>query len=703
MTTRLADRLAAARRRYFVGRQAEKQLFQAALTADEPPFFVLHLYGPGGVGKTSLLHELLDLARAVGAQTLYMDARNVDPTPDSFLAALALALGLPPTADPLAALVAQPQRTVIAVDTYETLTSLEPWLRESFLPQLPAQVLTVLAGRTPPTAQWRTDPGWQSVVRLLPLRNLTPDESHAYLKARTVTAAEHETITRFTHGHPLAISLVADVLEQNPELRFEPTTTPDLVRTLLERFVQETPSPAHRLALEASALVRQMTESLLAAMLEMTDVHEIFLWLRELSFMEAGKQGLFPHDLVREALTADLRWRNPDWYAELHRRARAYYSERLSQTQGLHQRRILLDFVFLHRDNLVLRPYFESFFEGHEASALWLDRMTTADWPALLEMVRRYEGKGSAALAEYWFARQPQGVVVVRDAQQQAQGFLLTVALHEATPEELAADPATQAAWLTLRRQHPLRSGELALYFRFWVDRENYQEMSPVQSRLFLLCLQTYLTTPGLACTFFACADPDFWLPIFTYADLARTPEADFTVEGRTYGVYHHDWRMVSPTAWLELMAEREVALGMVDLPTTGRAPTAPLLVLSQPDFAEAVRGALRHLTRPSELQHNPLIRSRLVIDATGPEAPVADRAAALQGLVRSAVEQLHSSPKQTKLYRALYHTYLQPAATQELASELLDVPFSSYRRHLKAGVDEVVDLLWQHELNSGT
>jgi len=33
------------------------------------------------------------------------------------------------------------------------------------------------------------------------------------------------------------------------------------------------------------------------------------------------------------------------------------------------------------------------------------------------------------------------------------------------------------------------------------------------------------------------------------------------------------------------------------------------------------------------------------------------------------------------------------------LAAEVLDVPFSSYRRHLKAGVDEVVDYLWNREL----
>lgn len=698
MTTRLADRLAAARRRHFVGRAAEIQRFQTALEEAELPFLVLYLYGPGGVGKTSLLGEWATRATQAGVEAIYLDARHVEPTPDSFLTALALALRLSLPADPLAALAGREGRSVLFVDTYEALTPLESWLRDHFLPQLPATVLVVLAGRNPPAAQWRSDPGWQKLVQVLPLRNLTPAESHTYLSARTVALPNYDRIIRFTHGHPLAISLVADVLEQNPELEFEPTSAPNVVAALLERFVQETPSPAHRFALEASALVRQMTESLLAAMLDLPDAHEIFNWLRGLSFMEAGRQGLFPHDLVREALVADLRWRNPDWYAELHARARTYYSGRLAQTQGREQRRSLLDLVFLHRDNFVLRPYFETFFEGQDLPTLWLDRMKPADQPILLDLVTQHESPASAQVAAFWFEHQPGGTMVVRDTQQQVQGFVTLVSLHDATQEELATDPATEAAWRCLRAQAPLRPGELALYIRFWLDRTLYQEMSPVQSRIFLFCLQTYLTTPGLAFIFFACADPDFWLPIFTYGNLTRLPVADFTVGGRTYGVYGHDWRIVSQTDWLELMAERELAMGLVEPVAPAAAAMPVTVVLSQPEFADAVRAALRSYTRPQELQTSPLLRSRVVLEQTSAEAPLADRVNTLQRLLRTGAEQLQASPKQLRFYRALYHTYFRPAATQELAAELIDVPFSTYRRHLKSGVDEVVAYLWQLE-----
>lgn len=71
--------------------------------------------------------------------------------------------------------------------------------------------------------------------------------------------------------------------------------------------MQKVPGPAHRAALEACALVRLTTKALLAAMLESPDAHDLFEWLRNLSSIESGSQGIFPHDLAREALAADVR------------------------------------------------------------------------------------------------------------------------------------------------------------------------------------------------------------------------------------------------------------------------------------------------------------------------------------------------------------------------------------------------------------
>jgi ribulose kinase len=76
-----------------------------------------------------------------------------------------------------------------------------------------------------------------------------------------------------------------------------------------------------------------------------------------------------------------------------------------------------------------------------------------------------------------------------------------------------------------------------------------------------------------------------------------------------------------------------------------------------------------------------------------------AERVAALQASIQEAAESLQTSPREAKYYRALYHTYLHPVPTQEQAAELLDLPFSTFRRHLKAGVARVTDILWHQEI----
>lgn len=687
----LGERLRAARHARFVGRIAEKQVFEAALQAEQPPWHVLHLFGPGGVGKTTLLQEFALICERETVPCAYLDVRSTEPTPQAFTEALARTVGSPGQGSPLIHLAAY-RRYVVLIDTYEALAPLDDWLREVFLPTLPESVLIVLAGRDAPSAAWRADPGWQSLMQVISLRNLNSSDSLDYLMRRQVPDDQHKAVLSFTYGHPLALSLVADVFAQRRDVQFQPEEMPDVVRTLLGKLVQRLPGPQHRSALEACALVRLMTESLLAAMLDVEDAHDLFVWLSGLSFMETGTEGVFPHDLAREALATDLRWRNPERYADLHQRARKHYFERFQQTSAPVQHRVLLDYIYLHRDNPLVRPYFE----WQAGSSVIADALQPSDIPILTNIVQKHEGPDSARLASYWFSRQPDTVIVMRDNKRQPVGFVMMLALHRTTPDDIAFDPAVRAARNYLQNNTALRPGESATLFRFWMDRDTYQEVSPVQTQIFVNMVRHYLSTPGLAFTFLPSADPDFWMLAFSYADLARLPQVDFTVEGRRYGVYGHDWRIVPPIAWLELMGEREVSS---QANTTPPAPVEQVIVLSESEFAEAVQAALRDYARPDMLHGNPLLRSKLVIEASGLNAGEDARTSALRDLLRTTAESLQQSPREAKFYRSLYHTYFQPAPTQEQAAEILDLPFSSYRRHLKSGIARVTEILWNHEI----
>ncbi len=83
MASRLANRLTQARRQRFVGRRAELELFRAALGRDVPDFAVLHLVGPGGMGKTTLLREYAQIAEEAGrgldTPAIYQVIKDAEP------------------------------------------------------------------------------------------------------------------------------------------------------------------------------------------------------------------------------------------------------------------------------------------------------------------------------------------------------------------------------------------------------------------------------------------------------------------------------------------------------------------------------------------------------------------------------------------------------------------------------------------------
>ena len=697
MSPSLADRLEQARHARFVGRNGELSLLESALTAETLPFFVLHIFGPGGVGKTTLLQEFALISEQHGARPVYLDARHIDLSPDAFIKSLKASLGHYNGASVPDLLDASPQRTVILIDTYEALTPLDNWFRTTFLPQLPDTVITVLAGRNPPDVAWQGDTGWQDLVRVVSLRNLSWDESRAFLNKRGLPADHQQGILEFTHGHPLALSLVAEVFSQRGHVGLHPEESPDVLKTLMERFVQQVPGPAHRAALEACALVRITTEALLGEMLAMPSsgpasegVHALFEWLRELSFIESSAEGIFPHDLARETLAADLRWRNPDWYVELHHRARKYYTDRLTQTRGLAQQRLMLDTVFLHRENAIIR----SFFDWQTTGSMIPYALEKDDTPALETMVAKHEGEESARLAAYWFGGYPQNVTVWRDAEGAPLGFVLSLPLHMLDDADEKRDPAVKSTRAFLENHAPLRADEVATLFRFWMDRDVYQGISPIQSLIFIHVAKHYLTSPALAFTFFPCAEPDFWAAILSYAELTRYPEADFEIGGKRYGIYGHDWRAMTPAVWIGRLAEKEVgATGQAASPPT----VEPLIFLSHDEFSDAVKQALQDYARPGGLTGNPILRSRLVSETSGKGAR--ERSEILKSKISEGAEALRVHPRDEKLFLALDRTYLHPAPTQEAAAELLDLPFSTYRRHLTSGIQRLTEILWEQEI----
>ena len=142
-STRRPD-LSAARRRW--------TLFRVALESPEPPFLLLHLHGPPGIGRAGAPAPTCPRGlRASSDETVVrLDGRDLVPSTAAVLQVLGDALELPPGDD---AVSGPPGvgRLVVLFDTYERLASLEGSVRTRLLPQLPARLsVTVFASRERP-------------------------------------------------------------------------------------------------------------------------------------------------------------------------------------------------------------------------------------------------------------------------------------------------------------------------------------------------------------------------------------------------------------------------------------------------------------------------------------------------------------------------------------------------------------------------
>lgn len=687
----ISNRIELIRKTRFIGREAERKLFIDAIQQDQFPFHVLYIYGPGGIGKTELINDFISICRLSQIIPVYVDSRNLEPSPVAFLSNLAMKLEIEDQ-DPIAYMAEANERFIVFTDAYDTMVPIDAWFRDNLLQRLSNNVILVLSSQNSPVPAWYTDPGCRMIFRKMPLNYFTHKESIDYLDLNGVPRNQHQNILDFAHGHPMALALIADLFHQKQSLQFQPEDAPDIIHTLLSLFVQQVPGPAHRIALEISSLMRATSEPVLSEIMGLSDVHEIFEWLRGLSFIESGRRGIFPHDMAREALIRDLKWRNPEWYRELHTRIRAGYVHRIREARGEQEKESLLDYVYLHRFHPVVRP----FFEWQQTGQFYNDACEEQDLELIRRMIRSHEGKDECKWFDFWYSRQPESVNVFRNADLEPVGMLMKLALQLADASDLEKDPATRAICQYLVRHAPIRSGEKATFFRFWMDSGTYQQVSAIQSLIFISMIQHSLRTTSLAYTLIPCADPDFWQPIMTHAEMHRMETTDFKIDGTNFGVFGHDWRKMPPAIWLEIITDRETDEQVRQAVSVAEEP---LLVLDKVEFTIALKNALHDLERPDKLAGNPLLRSRIVADHAEKGSRPGDQAQVLIEEIKKAILTLQSSSRDEKYFRVMEKTYLKSARSQEKASESLGLPFSTYRRHLKNGFLRVNEILWQKEL----
>ena len=596
----LADRVSLSRRRAFVGRDAEQALFRHAVEGEEPPFAVLHVHGPGGIGKSALLRVFGELARDAGAAVIRIDGRDVECD-----------LGAVQTR--VAPARRSRRRTVLLIDTYEMMTGLDSWLREELMPELRGDTIVVLAGRRPPMGGWLDDPGWRALCEVMPLGPLSARDAIAYLADTPMPAAQRKDVLGLAAGYPLVLTLAKDLAHRGTGSVPGRLSAPGAVGGLVAGLVDTVPDVLHRRALQVCAWARTTTETLLREVLGLPDAAELFEWLRAQPYVETGAVGLHPHDAVREVLVADLRWRDPAGADELNEAVRRCAVTRARNTNREESDHGLQDLLFIWRHN----PATRRFYDWDLFGSVLGESVRPADRDAVCDIVAHHSGGPNADLVGYWFDRRPESFLVYR-RDGVVQGLLCKLILHEVDESELGADPLSAAAWRWARGRGVQR-GQPMLLTRCMLDRDAGERASPAVDLASQVGAREVMTRADLTVDFVLCVDPDFWAPFYAGIGYVLASDLTATVGEQQFAMFVRDWRSPEvPHAWRDVRVAR---------PTTATAPDTA--------FADAVRHALRNLHRPECLAASILLDT--AVAGSGPE---------LHDILTATVESLHHHPR---------------------------------------------------------
>jgi hypothetical protein len=618
----------------FVGRGRELELFDQ-LFVDEPPANVVVVHGPAGIGKSTLLREVVRHGEQCGWQPHWIEGRDLLPLPDALEDALRGAR--------------QEERPLIVFDSYERMTALGGYLQRSVLPGLPGRAIVVVARRGLPEPSWSAG-GWETVVREVELGGLSREESRELLRLAGVEdQGRVKEAVLWSGGSPLALALSAE-----PGVRWRPASEdggpadPGVVRALVRRLAGSELEGAQFAVLGVAAIARLTTVDLLRNVLPETNAERAYQWLASRTFTEPLGDGLTLHDLVGKALRADLRRRDPSRQQELRRRIADY----------LHARAVAGNFLLsIDLAHLIENPAIRWGYSWEGSVRYRIDSVRAGDAEAIRGVLAE---RGHACwwpLLERFFDEIPARIGIARDLEDRLAGYLVSVTPRNAP--SFAADDPLLGPWLAHARSRS-PGGNAVL----WHDAVDLAERgSGVQAMLGVAgIMQSGLTNPRLA-----------YLPIHPRLPEAlefakvlgarHVPELDLQLAGVEVECHLLDY---GPGGLLG--AQRDVVYAEAGL----RPPHTP------PIDVEVVRQALRDLGVPSRLAASEL--------ASGDA--LEERAESVHALLVDAAEHAFGeTADELLLRRVLARGYLDPAPSHELAAKELNLSRAAYFRRLKQAV----------------
>ncbi|HMC52392.1 MAG TPA: hypothetical protein VKI64_06490, partial [Acidimicrobiales bacterium] len=625
---------------------------------------------------TALVRALHREVTGRGRVARLVDLGAIDPTAPGLMTAIAANGDGDPTA------VVDRTGPVLVLDHFEVAGALGRYVRDQLLPGLDAGVKVVIASRRPLAPAWARHGAWHGLVHPLPLAGFSREESRAFLEARGLSGSPVAgQVLKATAGHPLAMVLACDMATQLGVADLGAMAEWRLVvRSLVGQLLQEVDDRDLRQLIEAGSIVRQFDESVLGAVSGAEEVSDAFAQLCHLSVIRPSGHGLALHDEVRHIVASDLRWRNPDRYRELRRRALAHYRDRMEVTTWAEERGWVVSDCFYLLENDFLQQWA---FSRQETAGAWVDEATPEDRQDAFELFTTHRAElrcsseelAPATLQEL-LGHEDTDVRILRGQRGRTVAFSLVVPLFQ---DSLRLLPTATAGLVSAYWDDQ----ELAAVPVSATDATAYAVSRivapPTEGGPEVAALARNLLGLYARCgTYFLATSSPIDQAVAEILGYQRVAEAQVrpSAGGPPVEGFVLDLARIGRRRWLEAVMQGKPA--------------------PRPFRATEVREELRAVLlgwRDDDL----LERSHLVeLVSSGPDAGETHAPAVLRDAVLAALAaaRAEAGPADELAYRAVELAYLGRPVSNERAAERLAVSRSSFYRALRRGVSGIADAL---------
>nr|WP_223192787.1 helix-turn-helix transcriptional regulator [Paenibacillus sedimenti] len=541
---------------------------------------MLHLYGTGGVGKSTFLRLCRQKAFELDVCFMQLDSRDFNHSERGIANALLRQIQCPPDSEldllqdfctELESLAGD-RIVVLAIDTFEEMRNMENWVRERLIPLLPQRSLLLFAGRHPLRGGWLLSPVWRERLRQLPIPQLERSDCVRYLEMCGITSEGNvELIWRQTTGHPLAMSLAAAAHTMNADAKT--IVGDDLFDELAALWMQEVPDRELRRHVESASVLRVFDQERLSFVMEEAVPSDVFDRLSSLSFVRKSERGWQLHDLMRESTLARLKERAPNQYRRLMERSAAYYANAILASSDRSMMEWEVGELFRYTGVDVLRALLD---EPENSSYYWetvtdvtlQDALAYAEWrenntqpvsgveidPVTGELFRieytaeqvRYNAAPLDLKSLY--VLEPSSIKLLRDEEERVCALAICIPFHAVTLPWLEQDPLCSPYLNSLKLEERTRLASPQEQPAGWFLRSfDYADiLNPRLRTTAIYLIYSFLCRGGLlVCTPFD-------------NEIGRKAYTGFgfnIVEGATH--CNHDGRTPTPTYELDTRGEK--------------------------------------------------------------------------------------------------------------------------------------------------